>query len=70
MAFFFPQESKQQLQHSIDAFAVQHRKGSFVIWHTRIHRVGVWGTAIAKCLKPIGKQRPKAQQLLEEVYHG
>ena len=64
---FFPAESKEQLKNCIEVFAAQHKKGSFDNWHRRIHRVGTWGKLIARCMKPIGKQRLSTQQLLDEV---
>ena len=64
---FFPSQAKQQLQVSIDAFALQHRNGNFDIWRNRIHRAGVWGVLVEKCMKPVAKQRPTAHGLLEDT---
>ena len=61
---FFPQHSKQQLEASIEAFALQHRKGRFDLWHNRMHRAGAWGMLVEKCMQPIAKQRPTAQHIL------
>ena len=63
---FFPQ-GERDLRVTVEAFAMQHRKGSFESWRKRIHLAGAWGPIIEQCLKPIAVQRPTAQEVLARV---